>query len=439
MFLRRFVVLLVSLALFCPQLAAADLATRRSPVVKALEKVGPAVVNIRTEQILQRRGSPFFGFGGSLFEDFFGEFGSSRVYASQSLGSGVLVDERGYVLTNAHVIDKASKIFVALPDQLKEQQVELVGVDKRLDLAVLKLKEERRYPIVQIGRSDDLMLGETVIAVGNPLGLEHSITTGVVSTDRRRLPAEDGSLAVFVQSDALINPGNSGGPLLNLDGELVGINTAIARQAQGIGFAIPAAVVGRVLDDLIRYGEVRPGFIGVIPGEVGRAFTRARGGGGVLVTDLSQGHAAAKGGLKVADVIVALDGIAVDTVHEYLSLLATYPPGRGVMLEYLHGTTERRVQITTEPVPQGYVEEYVRKVFGFWPMDTNRGLQIDALEPGGAAQQAGLQVGDRVVEVGGAGVADLVKFRQLLEKNLGVYPLSFLIARRNNGYYVDLP
>jgi len=435
---RLFLVLLFA-ALIFPQTVLADLASRRTPVVVALEKVGPAVVNIRTEQIVARRSSPFFGFGGSLFEDFFGEFGPSRVYASQSLGSGVLVDKRGYVLTNAHVIEKASKIFVALPEQLKEQQAELVGVDTQLDLAVLKLDSRRSYPAITLGDSDDLMLGETVIAVGNPLGLGHSITTGVVSTAHRRLPSEDGSLAVFVQSDALINPGNSGGPLLNLDGELVGINTAIARQAQGIGFAIPVAVVRRVLDDLIRFGEVRPGFIGVIPGEVGRAFTRARGGGGVLVTDLDKVSPAAAGGLHVADVIVSLDGVPVDTVREYLTLLATYPPQSRVSIGYLRGTSEKEAVIATLAVPDGYAQSYALKVFGFWPADTTEGVRVGNVEPGGAAEQAGLRTGDRIVEVGGVAIENLDVFTRLLEKNLGVYPLNFLLVRRNKGYYVDLP
>jgi len=422
-----------------PMSVSADLASRRTPVVEALEKIGPAVVNIRTEQIVKRRSSPFFGFGGSLFEDFFGEFGPSRIYSSQSLGSGVLIDPRGYIVTNAHVIEKASKVFVALPDKLKEMQAELVGVDERLDLAVIQITGETRFPFVPLGISDDLMLGETVIAVGNPLGLGHSITTGVISTAARRLPTEEGTLAVFVQSDALINPGNSGGPLINLDGELVGINTAIACQAQGIGFAIPSGIIKRVLGDLIDFREVRPGYVGIIPGEVGRAFTRARGGGGVLVTDIEPGSPAAAAGIKVADVVVTIDGINVDTVREYLALIATYPPGNRVDFEYLRGTDERRISLKTRLVPENYARNYARKVFGFWVKDTAVGLVVDEMVAKGAAQQAGIQSGDRLAEVGGVNVESVTELARLLEKNIGVYPLNFLIVRKNKGYYVDLP
>ncbi len=435
----RRVLVVGAVMLLCASLACADRTSRRTPVVEALEKAGPAVVNIRTEQIVKRRSSPFFGFGGSLFEDFFGEFGPSRLYTSQSLGSGVLVDARGYILTNAHVIEKASKIFVALPDQLKERQVTLVGVDRRLDLAVLRLEGEGSFPSLPLGDSDELMLGETVIAVGNPLGLGHSITTGVISTAARRLPTEDGSLSVFVQSDALINPGNSGGPLLNLDGELVGINTAIARQAQGIGFAIPSNVVRRVLNELITYGRVRPGYLGLFPGEVGRAFTRARGGGGVLVTEVEPDSSAAQAGLTVADVILAIDDIPVDTVREFLALAATYPPGSRLNVSYLRGTRESHVALRAATIPDGYPRRYALKVFGFWVRQGRGGLVVDELAPGGAAEKAGMQPGDVLAEVGGTRVESLAAFDELLQENLGVYPLNFLIVRRNNGYYLDLP
>jgi len=437
--MKRRLLLIVLTCLALATAAHADRVSRRTPVVVALEKAGSAVVNVRTEQIVERRSSPFFGFGGSLFEDFFGEFGPSRVYSSQSLGSGVLVDPRGYILTNAHVIAKASKIFVALPEQLKEQQVSLVGVDTRLDLAVLKLDGEGPFPSLPLGDSDDLMLGETVIAVGNPLGLGHSITTGVLSTAARRLPSEDGSLSVFVQSDALINPGNSGGPLLNLDGELVGINTAIARQAQGIGFAIPSNVARRVLNDLITYGKTRPGYIGLLPGEVGRAFTRARGGGGVLVTELEPRSPAAQAGLAVADVILTIDGIPVDTVREFVTLAATYPPGSRMRIGFLRGARESKVALKPAAIPEGYPRTYALKVFGFWVREGQRGLTVDELVAGGAAEQAGVQPGDLLAEVGGVGVDSLAGVNELLGRNLGVYPLNFLIVRRNNGYYVDLP
>ena len=243
-------------------LPAAD---RHSAVVEVVQKAGPAVVNIRTEQVVRRSGgSPFFGFSDPFFEEFFQNMMPPQTYKTQALGSGVIIDAKGSILTNAHVIEKASKIYVALPDSSEELEATLVGKAAYIDLAVLKIEGNKVYPYLKPGKSDDLLIGETVVAIGNPLGLGHSVTTGVVSAGIRRIPMEDKIFSVFIQTDALINPGNSGGPLININGELIGINTAIARQAQGIGFAIPIDSVKRVLPDLLDRGELRHPYHGCI-------------------------------------------------------------------------------------------------------------------------------------------------------------------------------
>ena len=195
--------------LFFTQAVIAHELSRQSAVVEVVRQAGPAVVNIRTEQIVQRSGSPVFGFGNSLFEQFFSGFGTPRIYKTQSLGSGVLIDARGYVLTNAHVVEQASKIFVALDGRQKEIEATLVGMHKRLDLAVIKIEGDEPFPFLAMGSSSDLLLGETVIAIGNPLGLDNSVTTGVVSSTHRRVPMAGGQIGHFIQTDALINPGNS--------------------------------------------------------------------------------------------------------------------------------------------------------------------------------------------------------------------------------------
>jgi len=216
--------LLVSLLGLCvTDVVAHD---RRTAVVETVAEAGPAVVNIRTEQIVQRRSSPFFGFGDSFFDEFFNQFAPSRSYRTQALGSGAIIDPRGILVTNAHVVEKASKIYVALPGERKEREAVLVGIDPATDLAVIKVEAESPLPYLEFAAADDLLLGETVIAIGNPLGLENSVTTGVISAPRRRLPDGDGGVSVFIQTDALINPGNSGGPLLDINGRLIGINTA---------------------------------------------------------------------------------------------------------------------------------------------------------------------------------------------------------------------
>lgn len=275
--MRRGILLFLTLIVFSPSpVCSAD---RHSPVVAVVAKAGPAVVNIRTEEIIKGRGGQLFGFADPFFEEFFQNLVPPQTYRTQSLGSGVIIDPRGYILTNAHVIDKASKIYAALVGSEEELEATLVGKASFIDLAVIKIEARKEFPYLQPGSSSDLLLGETVVAIGNPLGLGHSITTGVVSAIQRRVPVEDKLFSVFIQTDALINPGNSGGPLININGELIGINTAIARQAQGIGFAIPIDFVKRVLPDLLERGGLRKVYHGIIPGLVGKDFVLSNQGG----------------------------------------------------------------------------------------------------------------------------------------------------------------
>ncbi len=431
-------VLLVASTLLCAALPAEGY-DRRTAVVEAVEKAGPAVVNIRTEQIVKRRSSPWFGFGDSFFDKFFSDFASPRLYKTQSLGSGVVIDAQGHVLTNAHVVEKASKIYVALPNRRKELEATLVGVDERIDLAVLQIEADEEFAFLPPGRSDDLMLGESVIAIGNPLGLGHSITTGVVSSPQRRIPMDGNGVAVFIQTDALINPGNSGGPLININGELIGINTAIATQAQGIGFSIPIDVVQRVLADLIDHGRVRRALLGIIPGRVGEAFAESRGSGGILVTEVTPGSPAAQAGLQVADVLLSLDGVDVESPEEFLAVLRTYTPGDKVKLRILRGMEVMEGETRLGAVSRDDVFRYVESVFGFEVAGSERGVSVMGVRPGSAADKIGLRVGDRIAEINGASVASVDDFVLRMEDRLGQLPLNFLIVRGNRGYYVDLP
>lgn len=419
--------------------AAASAFERRTPVVVAIEKAGPAVVNIRTEQIVKRRSSPLFGFGDSFFEDFFRNFAPPQVYHTQSLGSGVIIDPRGYVLTNDHVVEQASKIFVAVPGHTKEMEAELVGADPCQDLAVVRIKKKQKFPYLPPGRSSDLLLGETVIAIGNPLGLGHSVTTGVISATSRRIPMGKGVIAHFIQSDVLINPGNSGGPLLNINGELIGINTAIAQQAQGIGFAIPIDTARRVADDLIAHGRRRPVWLGVVPGEVGDALTRNRGEGGVLVTGVEDASPASRAGLQLADVILAVDGEVVESPGELSLVLASYTPDDTVQLKVLRGTRVLTLPVALASIPAGYGQGYGLRVFGFAVRDGAKGVAVSRVTPDGPADQVGLQPGDLVAEVGGEQLEKSADLYRYLENHLGDTPQKFLFLRGNRGYYVDLP
>ena len=236
--------------------------------MQAVRKVSPAVVNISSVYEVRKRTGPFSGFGANpFFEEFFKDFFDPRFERRQqytSLGSGVIIDgKKGLILTNAHVIQKTATIKVMLQDE-REFEAKIVGADPDSDLAVLKIDSENQLPDVTMGNSDDLMIGETVIAIGNPFGFSHTVTTGVISALNRSIRTEDRVYNDFIQIDASINPGNSGGPLLNINGDLIGINTAIYAKAQGIGFAIPISKARKIISDLIQYGEVKQAWIGII-------------------------------------------------------------------------------------------------------------------------------------------------------------------------------
>jgi serine protease Do len=412
---------------------------RRSAVVDTVAKAGPAVVNIRTEQIVQRRSSPFFGFGDSFFDDFFRQFSQTRNYRTQALGSAAIIDSRGYLVTNAHVVEKASKIYVALPGERKEREASLVGLDPATDLAVIRVITEQNLPSLSFAVGDDLLLGETVIAIGNPLGLENSVTTGVVSAPKRRLPDGEGGVAVFIQTDALINPGNSGGPLLDINGRLIGINTAIAQQAQGIGFAIPVKVVRRVVNDLIAHGRLRSGYAGILPGEISKTMVRSRGAGGALVTEIDIGSPAAKAGIRVADVVLEVDGVQTDSASEYLALLRTYPPGAKITLTLLRGEEILGETINLDELPPGYAMHYLERIFGLLVEEDRQGIVITKVLSRSPAAQIELRPGDRITELAGVRVDSLEAFVVRIEETLGRLPLRFTLFRGQRGYLVEMP
>ncbi len=431
--------LFLILSLLLASVQAGIAAERQTPIVVAVSKARDAVVNIRTEQINQRRPGSFFGFGDSIFDQFFQDMLPPRTYKTQSLGSGVIIAPAGYILTNAHVVDKASKIYVALTDQQKELEARLVGQDERIDLAVLQIIESGEYPYLSPARSDDLLLGEAVIAIGNPLGLGHSITTGIVSSLKRRIRINEHLSSVFIQTDALINPGNSGGPLININGELIGINTAIARQAQGIGFSIPIDTAKRVLKDLIAYGRVRRGFFGAVVGAVSANFVRSFGAGGVLIDEIIPDSPARQAGLRIADVILSVDRIPVTEPAEYHSLLRTYTPGDELEMEFLRGDKVMQRRVTLAALPTDHEMAYTRRVFGFTVGEGGNALIVKEIVKNSPAAAVGMRKGDVIARVGGNNVTDLNDFKRVIADRLGQTPLSFTVVRDNIGYRIELP
>src|SRR5207253_2567310 len=288
----------------------------------------PAVVNIQTEGTIRRREvDPFF--------DPFGFFGGNREYKTQSLGSGFVWSSDGIVVTNNHVVEGASLISVNFNDGSK-LWAKLIGVDPDSDVAVLRVSA-KGLATAPIGTSADLMIGESVVAVGNPFGLSGTVTTGVVSALGRSVPSKEQgrTFTDFIQTDASINPGNSGGPLLNIEGKVVGINTAILGNAQGIGFAIPVDRAKKVIQDLLRYGQVHSSWIGAVtatitPEEARRVGIRATRG--ALVSRIFGGSPAQSAGLRPGDVITAVGDKAVDSREAVSTFTATVPSGQAVPL-----------------------------------------------------------------------------------------------------------
>ena len=314
-FVRKLLLLFFITAFFQmgPQALLSHSADRESPVVKAVRKVSPAVVNISSSYEIRKRVNPFSGFGlDPFFENFFRDFFDPRFEQrrqSTSLGSGVIIDgKRGFILTNAHVIERAASIKVVLQDE-REFEAQIVGADPDSDLSVLKIDSNDALPAIEMGSSDDLMIGESVIAIGNPFGFSHTVTTGVISAINRSIRTDDKVFHDFIQIDASINPGNSGGPLLNIDGDLIGINTAIYAKAQGIGFAIPIDKAKKIISDLIQFGEVIQAWIGITVQNLDERladylnFPRKKG---VMVKAVESGSPAQKAGLQKGDIILSI-------------------------------------------------------------------------------------------------------------------------------------
>ncbi|HIL12445.1 MAG TPA: trypsin-like serine protease, partial [Deltaproteobacteria bacterium] len=310
--------------------ASPDRSVRRTPVVEAIEKVSPAVVNIYTETIVDAplgRRSPFFGdpFVDDFFSDFFGEMQPrSRRQKRSSLGSGLLVDADGTIVTNEHVILRATSIRVLMSDG-REFDASLQGADSDSDLAVLHIDSDTPLPFVPLPSDDSVMIGETVVAIGNPFGLSHSVTTGVISAAGRTINAGRLVYHGLLQTDASINPGNSGGPLVDVEGRLLGINTAIHRDGEGIGFAIPSAKVRIVVEQILNYGSVQPAWLGLkvqgLTGEI--AFhLGVDSDGGVLVRGVEKDSPAAEAGVAAGDIIGAIDGDKVHNMAQYQAQLA---------------------------------------------------------------------------------------------------------------------
>lgn len=407
-------------------------AQRRTPVVEAVHAVMPAVVNIRTEATIRRRSMDPWGYF----------FGVPRDYTTQSVGSGFVWGSEGIIVTNNHVVEGASRIRVAFSDG-RELDANVLGVDPDSDLAVLRV-DERNLPAASIGSSADLLIGEPVIAVGNPFGLSGSVTTGVVSAIGRSVPSEERgrTFTDFIQTDASINPGNSGGPLLNIEGRVIGINVAIYANAQGIGFAIPVDRARKIIDDLLRFGEVQLAWVGVstatvTPEEALRLDVEANRG--AMVMRLFADSPAARAGLRTGDVIVAVNGRPVDSREAFNTQLATAQAGRSLQLRVVRDDETVEVSLTPSEVPADLGLVILREVGGIEVADARGAVAVSRVLGGSYADQIGLTRGDLIVAANGVEVRSSAELNAAIRAGADRSSMVILVQRGRYIYTVTIP
>jgi len=334
---------------------ARDASSPENPFVRVAEQVTPSVVNISTVSSGKGRtpAEIFRPFGNDpFFRDFFDRFfeGTPRRQQQTSLGSGVVIDKAGLILTNNHVIKDADEITVKFANK-QEAKGQVVGTDPKTDLAVIRVRKDD-LPVAALGNSDSLRVGEWAIAIGNPFGLDHTLTVGVISATGR---SEVGIAAYenFIQTDASINPGNSGGPLLNIRGEVVGINTAIVASGQGIGFAIPINMARKVMGDLVKKGKVTRGWLGVgvqpLTGELAKSFGVSAEG--VLVNQVMPKSPAEAAGVRVGDLILSVDGKPIKDARQLQRVIAEADIGKALEVIILREKEKRRLKVQVGEMP----------------------------------------------------------------------------------------
>jgi serine protease Do len=426
------------------------------PNFSALAKQAqPGVVNIRTVKTLKEGGPVFRHFFGNPFDnrDPFGENGPGREFKQRSLGSGFIMDKEGFIVTNNHVVENADEIKVRLADE-REYDAKVIGRDPKTDLALIKIDDAKSLFALPMGDSEKLEVGSWVLAVGSPFGLEQTVTAGIVSAKGRFIGA--GPYDDFIQTDASINPGNSGGPLLNMNGEVVGINTAIVAQGQGIGFAIPINLARTIVAQLKEHGSVTRGWMGVgiqdLTPELADYYG-LKGQKGVLVTQVFAGDPADKAGMQIKDVITAVDGKPVGTGRELSAAVAGMPVGKEVPVKILREGKEKTVTVklaerketetaAREQAPAADdlgiraadINPETARRFGI--DESEKGVLIVAVRPGGKADQAGLQQGDIVKEVNRKPVRSVAELKAEYGKASSGESLPLLVKRANAGFMV---
>lgn len=412
----------------------------------------PAVVNISTTKKREKSSRPeesekFKGF----FEKY---FGAPYAHQNRSLGSGFIINRDGYILTNAHVIEELeNNIWVTLFDK-REFRATVVGNDEKTDIALIKIEPHESLPIISLGDSDRLETGDWVMAIGNPFGYSHSVTAGIVSAKGRSIGA--GPYDNFIQTDASINPGNSGGPLLNTQGEVIGISTAIASPGHGIGFAIPINMVKDLLPQLVAHGRVVRGWLGVNLQEVGHQAAEEFGLSeptGALVTNVFEGNPAFEAGIQEGDIIVAFNERAVDGVRTLQRAVAASSIGSEVELEVLREGGRKKIKVVigkrqnedysvAREVQTGFglkVEEITEALQERYNAPSTSGILITRVERDSTAAKAGVERGDLILEVNRHSVKTLKDYLRLMrDEGHSGRSILLLVQRADKTLFIAL-
>jgi serine protease Do len=441
-----------------PQASAASLAPETFADIA--QKYSPAVVNISTQKTFKGKSSrreffhpgpmpgpnePFWEF----FEKFFPEM--PREHTQRSLGTGFIIDPKGLIITNEHVVKNADKIKVKMAGQDgKEYTATVKGRDPLTDIALLQIdSKDGNFPSLTMGDSDKIRVGDWVVAIGNPFGLGHTVTQGIISAKGRIIGA--GRYDNFLQTDAAINPGNSGGPLLNLEGQVVGINTAIVAAGQGIGFAIPSNMVKNIIEQLETKGKVVRGMLGVqvqmVTPELAKSFGMSEPKG-ALVSEVHPGSPAEKAGVKREDIIIEYNGTPIHEMNELPRLVAATPPGTKATIKVLRNGKEVTLPITVTELKEdsfgkeasepgneentiGLVVEDLdsRLARRFDLGSETKGVIVVEVVPGSSASDAGFRQGDIILEVNGKAVSDSKSFQKLIKAQPKKSYVRFLVKR----------
>ena len=433
-----------------------------------VNRVEPAVVNIATTQVLERRQSrkrraqPYDQ--DDPMQDFFDRFFDGRPdgppQADHSLGSGVIVDKRGYILTNNHVIEQATKIQVQLNGDTTRYTAKLVGADEDTDLAVIKIDANKELPIAKLGNSDGVQVGDWVLAIGSPFGLQATVTAGIISAKDRSGIGQQ--FQRFLQTDAAINPGNSGGPLVDLSGQVIGINTAIitgSRGYEGVGFALPSTTAIRVYDQIIKQGRVTRGSIGVsFQEEISTNPITLKSLGapyGVVIESVQAGSPAEKAGLKGGDVITSVNGHAVKTGNDLVNPIAEAPIGSKVKLTYMRDRAQKEATATVEdrtrvfPNTAGrmgdqpgeaapsefglHVEELTPDRGHRVGIEGQKGVIVSEVEPASFAEDLLFTRGDVITEINRQPINSVADYRAAVSKLKPGDDVVFKVLRRQDG------